>query len=103
MAAAHPDRAGAMPVDVRDDASLAHLIRRTVVEFGGLDCLFYTAGQAPRFAGVTDIGREDLQRQLDGHYLGAVLAIRAAAGVMRRQQTAGSIVAARSQPALAPG
>src|SRR5207253_4603225 len=37
IAAAHPDRAVAMPVDVRDDASLAHLIRRTVVEFGGLD------------------------------------------------------------------
>jgi len=103
IAAAHPDRAVAMPVDVRDDASLAHLIRRTVVEFGGLDCLFYTAGQAPRFAGVTDIGREDLQRQLDVHYLGAVLAIGAAAGVMRRQKTGGSIVASVSKAALAPG
>src|SRR5438034_4772275 len=103
IAGTHPDRAVAIPVDVRDDASLAHLIRRTVAEFGGLDCLFYTAGQAPRFAGLTDIGREDLQRQLDVHYLGAVLAIGAAAGVMRRQKTGGSIVASVSKAALAPG
>ena len=103
IAAAHPDRAVAIPVDVRDDASLTHLIRRTVLDFGGLDCLFYTAGQAPRFAGVTDIGRGDLQRQLDVHYLGAVLAIGAAAAVMRRQKTGGAIVASVSKAALAPG
>src|SRR2546422_7179450 len=41
-------------------------------------------------------GREDLQRQLDVHYLGAVLAIGAAAGVMRRQKTGGSIVDRKS-------
>src|SRR5204863_8409630 len=102
IAAAHPDRAVAMPVDVRDDASLARLIRRTVVEFGGLYCLFYTACQVPRFAGVTDIGREDLQRQLDVHYLGAVLALGAAAGVMRRQKTGVSIVATVSKSSLTP-
>src|SRR5439155_821307 len=44
IGAAFPDRAIAVPVDVRDDQSLAHLVRRTVLEFGGLDCLFYTAG-----------------------------------------------------------
>src|SRR5204862_4992623 len=99
IAAAHPDRAVAIPVDVRDDASLAHLIRRTVLEFGGLDCLFYTAGQAPRFAGVTDIRREDLQPQLDIHYLGAVLAIGAAATVMKRQGSGGAIVASVAKAA----
>src|SRR5207245_10195209 len=62
-----------------------------------------TAGEAPRFAGVTDIGREGRQRQLDVHYLGAGLAIGAAAGVMRRQKTGGSIVASVSKAALAPG
>jgi len=103
VAAEYPDRAVGMAVDVRDDASLAQLVRRTVVEFGGLDCLFYTVGQAPRFAGVTDIRRDDLQRQLDVHYLGAVLAIGATAAVMRRQHTGGSIVASVSKAALAPG
>ena len=96
-------RAVAVQVDVADDDSLADLFRCTVLEFGGLDCLFYTAGQAPRFAGLTEIRRDDLQRQLDVHYLGAVLAIGAAAAVMRRQQSGGSIVASVSKAALAPG
>jgi len=103
ISAQHPGRAVALRMDVTDDASLAQLIRRTVLEFGGLDCLFYTAGQAPRFAGVTDIRREDLQRQLDIHYLGAVLAIGAAATVMKRQGSGGAIVASVSKAALAPG
>ena len=103
IGAKYPGRAVAVRVDVTDDASLAHLIRRTVLEFGGVDCLFYTAGQAPRFAGVTDIRREDLQRQLDIHYLGAVLAIGAAATVMKRQGSGGAIVASVSKAALAPG
>src|SRR5206468_6166262 len=85
------------------DESLARLIRQTVLEFGGLDSLFYTAGQAPRFAGVTEIRREDLQQQLDVHYIGAVLAIGGAASVMRRQQLGGSIVASVSKAAMVPG
>ena len=103
IGAEYPGRAVAVPVDVRDDDSLAQLMRRTVLEFGGLDSLFYTAGQAPRFAGLTDIRREDLQQQVDVHYLGAVLAIGAAAAVMRRQRSGGSIVASVSKAALAPG
>lgn len=103
VAAAYPGRAVAVPVDVRDDASLAHLMRRTVLELGGLDCLFYTAGLAPRFAGLTDIRREDLQRQVEVHYLGAVLAMGVAAAVMRRQGSGGSIVASVSKAALVPG
>jgi NAD(P)-dependent dehydrogenase (short-subunit alcohol dehydrogenase family) len=74
-----------------------------VLEFGGLDCLFYTAGRAPRFAPVVALRREDLQQQLDVHYVGAVLAIGHAATVMRRQGTGGSIVASVSKAALTPG
>ena len=73
-----PGRAIAVTVDVRNDESLATLIRQTVFEFGGIDCLFYTPGRSPRFAGVTDLRREDLQQQLDVHYVGGVLAIGAA-------------------------
>ncbi len=101
--AASPDRAVGVELDVRNDESLARLIRRTVFEFGGLDCLFYTAGQAPRFAGVPDLRREDLQHQLDVHYIGAVLAIGRAASVLRLQGLGGSIVASVSKAALAPG
>jgi NAD(P)-dependent dehydrogenase (short-subunit alcohol dehydrogenase family) len=103
VAAKFPGRAIAAATDVRDDASLDALFRQTVLEFGGLDCLFYTAGLPPRFAPITEIKREDLQRQLEVHYLGAVAAIGRAAAVMRRQGLGGSIVASVSKAALVPG
>ena len=98
-----PGRAVAVAADVRSDASLDELFRRAVLEFGGLDCLFYTAGLPPRFASITEIKREDLQHQLEVHYLGAVAAIGRAAAIMRRQGLGGSIVASVSKAALVPG
>jgi NAD(P)-dependent dehydrogenase (short-subunit alcohol dehydrogenase family) len=98
-----PGRAVGAAVDVREDASLDALFRRAVLEFGGVDSLFYTAGAPPRFAPITEIRREDLQRQLEVHYLGAVAAIGRAAAVMRRQGLGGSIVASVSKAALVPG
>jgi len=103
LAVKFPGRVIGSAVDVRDDASLDGLFRRTVLEFGGLDCLFYTAGLPPRFAPVTEIRREDLQRQLEVHYLGAVAAMGRAATIMRRQGLGGSIVASVSKAALVPG
>ena len=103
IATKFPGRAVAAATDVRNDASLDALFRQTVLEFGGLDCLFYTAGLAPRFAPVTEIRREDLQRQLEVHYLGAVSAIGRAATILRRQGLGGSIVASVSKAALVPG
>ncbi|HEY9015114.1 MAG TPA: SDR family oxidoreductase, partial [Gemmatimonadales bacterium] len=103
VAGRFPGRAIPVAVDVRDDSSLDALFQRTVLEFGGLDCLFYTAGLPPRFAQVTDIRREDLQRQLEVHYLGAVQAIARAAAIMRRQGLGGSIIASVSKAALVPG
>jgi rhamnose utilization protein RhaD (predicted bifunctional aldolase and dehydrogenase)/NAD(P)-dependent dehydrogenase (short-subunit alcohol dehydrogenase family) len=96
-------RAIGLPVDVRDDTSLDLLFRRTVREFGGLDCLFYTAGLPPRFAPISEITRDDLQQQLEVHYLGAVQAIGRAASIMRRQGLGGSIVASVSKAAVVPG
>jgi NAD(P)-dependent dehydrogenase (short-subunit alcohol dehydrogenase family) len=98
-----PGRAIGVMVDVRDDASLHLLFTRTVREFGGLDSLFYTAGLPPRFAPLTELTREDLQKQLDVHYLGAVMTIAGAAAIMRRQGLGGSIVASVSKAALVPG
>jgi rhamnose utilization protein RhaD (predicted bifunctional aldolase and dehydrogenase)/NAD(P)-dependent dehydrogenase (short-subunit alcohol dehydrogenase family) len=98
-----PGRAVATAVDVCDDASLEALFRLAVLQFGGMDSLFYTAGAPPRFAPITAIRREDLQRQLEVHYLGAVAAIGGAAVVMRRQGLGGSIVASVSKAALVPG
>ncbi len=103
IAARFPQRAIGVAVDVSDDASLDALFQRTVLEFGGLDSLCYTAGLAPRFAPITDIRREDLQRQLEVHYLGAVASVGRAAVLMRRQGLGGSIVASVSKAAVVPG
>ncbi|HEY8256421.1 MAG TPA: SDR family oxidoreductase [Gemmatimonadales bacterium] len=103
VATTFPGRAIGVATDVTDDASLDALFSRVVREFGGLDSLFYTAGLPPRFAPVTDITRDDLQRQLEVHYLGAVAAIGRAAAIMRRQELGGSIVASVSKAALVPG
>jgi rhamnose utilization protein RhaD (predicted bifunctional aldolase and dehydrogenase)/NAD(P)-dependent dehydrogenase (short-subunit alcohol dehydrogenase family) len=103
LASRHPGRLIGAAADVRDDAALDALFRRAVLEFGGLDCLFYTAGLPPRFAPITDIRREDLQRQLEVHYLGAVAAIGRAARIMKRQGIGGSIVASVSKAAVVPG
>ena len=103
ISAQRPGRAVGVAVDVTDDASLRALYEGAVREFGGVDTLFYTAGAPPRFAGVSEIRREDLQRQLDVHYLGAVLAIGGVATIMRRQGLGGSIVASVSKAALAAG
>jgi rhamnulose-1-phosphate aldolase/alcohol dehydrogenase len=103
VAAQWPGRAIGVAVDVRDDASMQLLFTRTVREYGGVDSLFYTAGLAPRFASLTALTREDLQKQLDVHYLGAVMTIAGAAAIMRRQGLGGSIVASVSKAALVPG
>ena len=98
-----PGRAVGAGVDVRDDAGLDALFRRAVLEFGGLDALFYSAGAAPRFAPIGMLGRDDLQQQLEVHYLGAVAAIGRAAAIMRRQGLGGAIVASVSKAAVVPG
>ncbi len=98
-----PHRALAVEVDVRSDASLAELFGHAVREFGGVDALFYTAGLAPRFAPVTELTREDMERQMAVHYIGAVRAVAEAAKIMRRQGRGGAIIASVSKAALAPG
>jgi rhamnose utilization protein RhaD (predicted bifunctional aldolase and dehydrogenase)/NAD(P)-dependent dehydrogenase (short-subunit alcohol dehydrogenase family) len=103
IATRFPGRIIGFAVDVRSDADLDGLFRRAVLEFGGVDCLFYTAGSAPRFAKITEIRREDLQRQLEVHYLGAIAALGRAARIMQRQGLGGSIIASVSKAALVPG
>ncbi|HEU4954809.1 MAG TPA: SDR family oxidoreductase [Gemmatimonadales bacterium] len=103
VAGRFPGRAVGMAVDVRDDASLDALFRRAVLEFGGVDALFYSAGAAPRFAPIGELGRDDLQQQLEVHYLGAVAAIGRAAAILRRQGLGGAIVASVSKAAVVPG
>ncbi len=103
IATKFPGRVIGAAVDVRQDASLDAMFRRAVLEFGGLDCLFYTAGLPPRFAPITDIRREDfagsarstLPRRSRRDY--PCRTGNAATGL------GGSIVASVSKAALVPG
>jgi len=99
----HPNRAISLAVDVRREEQIVAAVQRTVLEYGGLDSLFYTPGLAPRFATLAELSREDIQTQLDVHYVGALLAVRTAAAVMRRQGLGGAIICSVSKAALAPG
>ena len=103
VAAKFPGRAVAAATDVREDASLDALFRQTVLEFGGLDCLFYTAGLPPRFApdhrdpagGPPAPARGSLSRRGRGH--------RPSGGGDAAAGLGGSIVASVSKAALVPG
>ena len=99
----YPDRAMAVPVDVRDEDAVAAAVRAVILNFGGIDTLFYTPGLAPGFVPIQEIKKDDLQSQLEVHYLGAILAIREVSRVMKRQDTGGSIICSVSKAALAPG
>jgi rhamnose utilization protein RhaD (predicted bifunctional aldolase and dehydrogenase)/NAD(P)-dependent dehydrogenase (short-subunit alcohol dehydrogenase family) len=99
----HPNRAIGLGVDVCKEEQITAAVQRTVLEYGGLDSLFYTPGLAPRFAPLVDLKRGDLQAQLDINYLGALLSIQAAAAVMQRQGLGGAVVCSVSKAALAPG
>ena len=99
----HPERAIGVEVDVREESSLDQLFRKSVLEYGGVDCLFYTVGVPPRFVPLTELTPEDLAGQIGVHYTGAVIALRNAARIMKRQGIGGAIVASVSKAALAPG
>lgn len=90
-------------VDVRDGKSLQAAVTDTVLEYGGLDILFYSAGVRPELIGVEDMDPDEVERQLDVHYKGAVVATRAAAKVMIAQGLGGRIIYNVSKAAFAPG
>ena len=98
-----PGRATGFTTDCRREEAIADAVQQTVLEYGGLDTLFYTPGLAPRFAPLSRITRDDIQSQLDVHYIGALLAVRHAAAVMTRQGLGGSVICSVSKAALAPG
>jgi NAD(P)-dependent dehydrogenase (short-subunit alcohol dehydrogenase family) len=89
--------------DVRDAESVAALFDRVVLDFGGLDVLFYSPGVAPELHPVTDLPLEEVERQLQIHYAGAVVATRHAATIMLEQGIGGRLVYNASKAAFAPG
>ncbi len=95
-------RALALPVDVTDEEAVAETMRRTVLEYGGLDILVASAGLATS-APVTETTLEDWERNFAVLARGYFLAAREAFRVLIQQARGGSVVFVASKNALVAG
>jgi NAD(P)-dependent dehydrogenase (short-subunit alcohol dehydrogenase family) len=90
LAAAHPDTALAMPLDVTDQAQVDAAVAAGIDRFGGIDVLVNNAGYGYRAA--LEEGEEDaVQRLFDTHVFGTVRTIKAVLPGMRARGS-GAIV-----------
>lgn len=101
--ASMPERALALAANAADPAGIEHVIRETVLHFGGLDVLFYSPGVPPELHPVAEMPDAEVQMQLRVHYEGAVAATRAASQVMLAQGVGGRLIYNASKAAFAPG
>lgn len=98
-----PERALGLAVDVSDSKTVAGAVREAVLQFGGIDVLFYSPGVGPEYHSVVDMPDEEVEQKMAVHYRGAVAATREVARVMIEQGTGGRLVYNASKAAFAPG
>ena len=101
LAAAHPDTALALPLDVTDPVAIADAVADAEERFGGLDVLVNNAGYGYRSA-VEEADDADLERLFATNVFGPVRLIQAALPGMR-ERGAGTIlnissIGARAMP-----
>lgn len=101
--AASGPRSIAIEADVRSESSLRRLFDAAVLQFGGLDILFYSPGVPPSLKTVDRMDSAEVDRQLDVHYRGAVAATRLASEIMIRQRLGGRLIYNASKAAFVPG
>ncbi len=102
IAAAYPDTALALPLDVTDRAQINSVVQQARSRFGGVDVLVNNAGYGYR-AAVEEADDADIRRLFDTNVFGAVDMIKAVLPDMRANR-AGSIlnissIGARISPA----
>jgi NAD(P)-dependent dehydrogenase (short-subunit alcohol dehydrogenase family) len=102
MAAAYPDTALALPLDVTDTAQISSVVQQARTRFGGVDVLVNNAGYGYR-AAVEEADDADIRQLFDTNVFGAVDMIKAVLPDMRAKR-AGSIlnissIGARIKPA----
>jgi 3-oxoacyl-[acyl-carrier protein] reductase len=78
-----PDRALAVPTDVRDPEQCRRLVAEAVERFGRLDTMVANAGIG-MYGGIEDATDDDLARMLDINLAGTVWSVRAAVPELRR-------------------
>jgi NAD(P)-dependent dehydrogenase (short-subunit alcohol dehydrogenase family) len=102
IAAAYPDTALALPLDVTDTAQISSVVQQAWTRFGGVDVLVNNAGYGYR-AAVEEADDADIRQLFDTNVFGAVDMIKAVLPDMRAKR-AGSIlnissIGARIKPA----
>jgi rhamnulose-1-phosphate aldolase/alcohol dehydrogenase len=97
-----PRRALAVAVDVTSEDSVVAMMRRAVLEYGGLDILIASAGLASS-APITDTSLADWERNYAVLARGAFLASRECFRTLLEQGRGGSIVIVASKNALVAG
>jgi rhamnulose-1-phosphate aldolase/alcohol dehydrogenase len=95
-------RALALPVDVTSEDAVVEMMRRTVLEYGGLDVLVTSAGLA-RSAPVTETTLPDWEQIYAVLARGYFLAAREAFRILLEQGRGGSVVFVASKNALVAG
>jgi NAD(P)-dependent dehydrogenase (short-subunit alcohol dehydrogenase family) len=106
-----PERAHAVQVDAADEGAVRALFREAVLQFGGVDVLFYSPGVGPQLHSVAAMPAEEVERQMKVHYAGAVAATNEAARIMldqacperSRRGLGGRLVYNASKSAYVPG
>jgi rhamnulose-1-phosphate aldolase/alcohol dehydrogenase len=103
LIAAHgPRRSLAVATDVTDEASVREMVRRTVLEFGGLDILVASAGLATS-APLTETTLVEWERNFAVLARGYFLAARETFRSLIEQNRGGSVVFVGSKNALVAG
>ena len=84
-------KAASTAVDVRERASVAAMLDRTIAEFGGLDVVFNNAGiaQVRPFLAITE---DDWRTVMDVNGLGVLIGMQEAIPRLRAQGTGGAII-----------
>lgn len=78
-----------LPCDVTDEAQVDAAFGKAVAEWGRLDALFNNAGVSLGGAPIDELAVDDIRHLLDVNVMGAVIAARAAFGLMRQQDPQG--------------
>ncbi len=78
-----------LPCDVTDEAAVDAAFGKALAAWGRVDALFNNAGVSLKGAPIDELAVDDIRNLVDVNVMGAVIAARAAFGIMRKQDPQG--------------
>lgn len=78
-----------LPCDVTDAAAVDAAFGKALAAWGRIDVLFNNAGVSLKGAPIDELAVDDIRNLIDVNVMGAVIAARAAFGIMRKQDPQG--------------